>query len=297
MVLQIISLNSSVKRFVFLTLFITGCSLASARKDSTRLTNFRGFYVSTYYPYRFNSYYSQTGKYSDYYYTKFELKDYQPQTPGIGFGYGLSRNALFIKTDFNYWYGTKSLNDYFNFTAEDKEAIDPYSSFGYSPFSYPSVGYRYYKIKDHYTGTIKFHYFDIGFAVTGNITRFLRLYSGWRINHLMKYSYKAKIDRTASLYEVKRYNSQYDRVDSLLQTENMEYTNRAAEGKSVQTTGSFVFYNFGLNANFRIKKQLFFIDLVYESSRITPIQEGVIVNCLTFKLAYFFRYSNELGTE
>ncbi|MBK7667740.1 MAG: hypothetical protein IPJ32_10600 [Sphingobacteriaceae bacterium] len=265
------------------------------------MVNFRGFYANSYFPYGLPSYYYYSGRYSEGYFFKFDTKPYKFQTPGIGVGYVLSRHALFIKTDFNYWYGTKNLNDDFSFRSDDKNTKDPYQSFpvltasGQLQGSDDPVGHRYYRIKDHYSGSINIHYFDIGFAITGNITRFLRMYSGWRINWMMKYSYKGKIDREASLYEVKKYVSQYERIDSLIQVENLEYKNKEVEAKSVQELSSFIFYNFGLNANFRIKKQLFFVDLIYETNRFLPAQQGTLVKSVTFKLAYVFKYSTDIG--
>jgi hypothetical protein len=205
---------------------------------------------------------------------------------------------MFIKTDFNYWYGSKQLNDNFSFNSVDKDAADPYDSFTAYPTNYPPVGSRYYKIKDHYSGNINFHYFDIGFALTGNITRFLRIYSGWRLNYLMKNKWAAKVKREASLYEIKRYNSQYDRVDSLIGVENIEYNGDEAASKSTQRFNGNMLYNLGINANFRIRGKLFFIDLLYETTYFQlATTYGSQSNCVTFKFAYVFNYSTYFGKK
>ncbi|MBP7809459.1 MAG: hypothetical protein KA163_09210 [Bacteroidia bacterium] len=284
-----------MKRISFIILFVILSQLLLARKDSARFTNFHGFYFNTYYSHYLNIYYASYSKYDNSYNSLFEIKPYKYQTPAVGIGYILNYKGLFLKLDLNYWNGTKALDDYFSFNSEDKNARDPYKSFSAVGNQYPSVGYRYYKVKDHYSGLINLHYFDFGLVFTGNITRFLRIYSGIRASFLMKEKYKATIDRKASLYEVKRYVSQYNRVDSLIEEENIQYKNDDAARKSVQTFDGYLFYNIGVNANFRIKRQLFCADLVFETNHWLPLSGGVLAYGITFKLSYVFKYSTDFG--
>lgn len=272
-------------------------SSALSKSDSLKFVNFRGFYFNTYYPYKVSGTYMDNDKYPEYYFYQFDSYGYKHQSPGIGFGYVINHREVFLKTDINYWFGSKELNHDVSFSATDKNSADPYQSFPTFGNLYPPVGSRFYKIKDHYSGKINFHYFDIGFAVTGNITRFLRIYSGWRINYMLKYKYDAKVNREASLYEIKKYNSQYDRVDSLIQVENLEYTGEEAASKSTQRFSNFIFYNLGLNANFRIKKQLFFVDVLIEPPVFVLSPNGAMATCYTFKLAYVFNYSTYFGSK
>lgn len=266
-----------------------------ARKDSTRLNNFRGFYVNSYYPYKLFGYYSESVKYPSYPLYEFDTKLYRFQTPGIGIGYVLNKNAWFIKTDINYWYGFKHLHDDFSFNADDKNSRNTFSSF--PSIEPPAIGSRYYKIKDHIEGSLRMHYFDIGFAITGNITRCFRIYSGWRINFLLNHSYKAEIKREASLYQVMRYTAPYWHTDSVIEVEYLKYNDKEAESKLNQNISGSFFYNLGFNANFRIKKQLFFMDLLFETTSFALVSDGSQAGCATFKLAYVFNYSTNCSRK
>lgn len=288
-------------RFCLLACIIANTFLSVARQDSLKLKNFHGAYFNLYYAPKMVSFYENHSKYSNEYNNKFEILKYNFQTPAIGIGYVLNYKGLFIKTDFNYWFASKDIDARFAFNSKDKNSKDNYDSFtsGWDLWQYQTlpVGSQFYKINDHYTGKLNIHYYDISIALTGNITRFLRLYSGFRFNQVLTYNYNGKIERNASLYEVKSYVSQYQRVDSLISTENITYENKAMKNMSTQNVTDYFFYNLGLNFNFRIKSQVFMVDMLYETNRLSFQHEGPVSKGFTVKLGYVFYNPSKFSEE
>ncbi len=288
-------------RICVLFFIILNTFLSVARHDSLKLKNFYGVYFNLYYAPKLVSYYENHSKYSDEYNYRFEVQKYNYQSPAFGIGYVLNYKGLFIKTDFNYWFASKDIDSRFQFYSNDKNGKNYYDSFSsswtYSQYGTLPVGSKFYKINDHYTGRLNIHYYDISMVLTGNITRFLRLYSGFRFNQVLMYNYNGRIERDASLYEVKKYVNQYQRVDSLISTEIITYENKAMKEMAVQNVSDYFFYNLGLNFNFRIKSQVFMVDMLYETNRLSFQPDGPIAKGFTVKLAYLMNNVSFFGNR
>jgi hypothetical protein len=285
-----------VKRLLFIILFVSGCFLLSARRDSTRFTSFQGFYINTYYAH------FEGGIYRDYY-QKFPIDEeqfyyngekYYSQSPALGIGGIMSLKGLFIKGDVNYWYGSKAINyrSSHSYTT-DGQLADPISWYQ----AYPA-GTKYSRTEDHLRGKLNINHLDISFALTGNISRNFRIYLGLRLNYIISHNLKAKLERTTRNYEVLYKTSEYSSHDTLLSTTYDSFSDNEIEKAHSINVDSKTFINFGFCFNFRIKKQLFMTDLVMEKSSLKPFNNyGFVYSAVTFKLSYVFSYSTRFGKK
>jgi hypothetical protein len=286
-----------MKRCTFIFLLFCFTNSIFSQSDSTKIKRFRGFYVNSYYPFQIYNQYVNEERYSkedDY---KYEIKNFSFQTPAIGLGYVLNKHPFFIKTDINYWYGTKKLDDYFSLSSNDIDSPEPRGGSVPPGFNTMKIGDRYYKMKDHITGTLNLHYIDIGFAMGGNLSPNIRLFAGWRANVLKKYNYKAKLDREASQYQVIGFYDQYWTKDSLVAVENVQYKDHEIKALSGQDFSSNVYFDTGISVNFKIGKQLFLADLMYETNRTLFQSYGAMSKYVTFRLAYVFYYKTYFGKK
>lgn len=285
-----------MKKIILIILFVTSCFSLSARRDSPRFASFRGFYINTYYSH------FEGGTYIDYY-QKFPIdyeqfyyngQKYYNQTPALGIGGIMSLKGLFIKGDVNYWYGSKAINyrSSHRYTM-DGQLADPS---GWSPPLTP--GTKYYRVEDHIHGRLNINHLDISCAVTGNITRSFRIYLGLRLNYIISHNLKAGLERATKNYQVLYSTSEYSSHDTLLSTSYEYYSDKEIEKVHSISVDKKTFINLGFCYNFRIKKQLFMTDLVFEKNSLKPFNNyGFIYGAITFKLSYVFKYSTNFGDK
>jgi hypothetical protein len=283
------------KSFFFIFLFFISLSIF-ARKDSTRFSSFRGFYLNTYYPYYTGgNYYDPYEKFSiDYEQYYYDGLTYYSQTPAVGIGGVMSWKGLFIKGDINYWHGTKAINYRSSHSYDMNGNLmdrDPWDN-ALAP------GTKYSKYDDHIHGKLNLNHIDISAALTGNISRRFRMYLGFRMSYIISHSLKAELDRTVKTYQVLYTTSQYWSHDTLLETKNETYSNKNIESAHNVSVNTLGFLNFGFSYNFRIMKQLFMADLVIETSRLSIFENyGFDYGAATFKIAYVFNYSTRFGKK
>ena len=285
----------------FIFLIATTFSL-NAQKDSLKkekLRDFHGVY--------FTSYYSMGGedhfvfsKYSETEIYDYEARNFEIKTPNFGIGYVLNKREFFIRTDVSYSYGSKKLDDKYggnstsiNGPSQGSE-ITPMSIY-YSAGSY--TGKTYYKYNDHVKGKLNLHYFDIGMVLGGNMLPYFRLYSGWRYRALAQKKYKAVQDRTASQYLITGYTSQNSLKDSLIETVQVQYKNDDIDNLSRQSLGGSLYMTFGFCANFKIKKNIFMLEMQYDYNGVLFLRPEYSRDYTSLKLSYVFKYSTNIAKK
>lgn len=285
-----------MKRISFIILFLILSQFLLARKDSTRFSSFRGFYINSYYAHFLG------GSYLDYY-QKFPIdyeqfyyngETYYNQTPALGIGGIMSLKGLFIKGDVNYWYGSKAINyrSSHRYTM-DGQLADP------NGWNQPlSTGTKYYRVDDHIRGKLNINHLDVCLALTGNITRSFRIYLGLRLNYVISHNLKAKLERTTKHYQVLYRSSEYTSHDTLLSTSYEDFSDKEIEKVHSISVDKKAFLNFGFCYNFRIKKQLFTTDLVFETNQTNIFYNyGFLYSAITYKISYVLRYSTSFGKK
>ena len=108
-------------------------------------------------------------------------------------------------------------------------------------------------------------------------------------------NYKAEQKRTAGLYEIKAYTSQYSIRDSLIETTNLVYKDARVRSLSDQYFSHNIYTSIGFCTNFKIAKQLFFAELQYDHNALLFFRFDLQRNYFLFRLGYVFKYSDDLG--